>query len=121
MMTKVKEVIEIPEAVCAGHLWLATDLVETHPITNELEWELAKLKGYETMGPKHFVSMIENPLNDPWGRKLIPWMWDLSNVEMEWEELKGGSVGYRLETQFRYSTVAGKPLCLYRYKLIPHG
>ena len=105
------ELIDVSESVCAGDLWLATDLVEKYPITNELEWELAKIKGYETMGPMHFVSVIENPRNDPWGRMLLPWKWELSNVELEWEELEGGSVGYRLETNFRDSTVAGKPDC----------
>ena len=118
-MRKVKgmTIIDVSESVCGGELWLATELVEKYPITNKHEWELAKIKGYETMGPMHFVSMIENPLNDPWGRKLLPWSWELSDDELEWEELEGGSVGYRLETNFRYSTVAGLPVCLYRYRL----
>ena len=118
-MRKVKkvEIIDVSESVCAGELWLATELVEKYPITNELEWELAKIKGYETMGPMHFVSMIENPLNDPWGRKLLPWMWELSNVELEWEKLHGGAKLHRLQAYFRYTTVAAKPACLYRYEL----
>ena len=118
-MRKVTEVIEIPEAACAGHLWLAANLVEKYPITNEHEWELAKIKGYETDEcPMHFVSMIENPLYDPWGRKLIPWLWELGNVEMEWQPLERADKRiYRLEANFRYSTVGGKPVCLYRYKL----
>jgi hypothetical protein len=117
-MTKVKEVIEIPEAVCAGDLWLAEELVKKYPIVNKHEWELSKVKGYncdET--PLHFISVIENPLYDPWGRKLIPWIWELSNVELEWEKLHGGVKLHRLQAYFRYTTVAGKPACLYRYEL----
>ena len=119
-MTKVKEVeiVEISESVCAGDLWLAEELVKKYPIVNELEWELSKVKGYncdET--PLHFNSMIENPLYDPWGRKLIPWMWELSNVELEWEMLRGGARLHRLQAYYRYTTVAAKPACLYRYEL----
>ena len=118
-MRKVKEIIEIPEAACAGELWLPTELVEKYPITNELEWELAKIKGYETdKCPMHFVSMIENPLYDPWGRKLLPWSWELESKVVEWQVLERADKRiYRLEANFRYSTVGGKPVCLYRYRL----
>lgn len=116
-MRKVKEIIEIPESVCAGDLWLATELVKKYPIVNELEWELSTVKGYNSTAPLHFVSVIENPMHDPWGRKLIPWMWELANVEIEWEKLHGGVKLYSLKTCFRYTTVAGKPACLYRYEL----
>ena len=117
-MRKVKEIIEIPESVCAGDLWLAEELVKKFPIANKHEWELSTVKGYNpTSAPLHFVSVIENPLWDPWGRKLIPWLWELGNVEMEWEKLHGGVKLHRLQADFRYTTVAGKPACLYRYQL----
>ena len=99
--------------------WLAEELVKTYPIVNELEWELSRVKGYNDDTPLHFISVIENPSCDPWGRTLIPWTYEYANVEMEWEKLHGG-VKLLLDNPepqayYRYTTVAKKPACLYRY------
>ena len=111
------EIVEISESVCAGDLWPATELVKKHPIVNKHEWELSQVKVYNDDTPLHFISAVENPLYDPWGRTLLPWMWELSNVELGWEKLHRALVLHRLQADFRYTTVSGKPTCLYRYQL----
>lgn len=93
-----------------GLSWQVDKLLEKHPIENIKEW---KIDGTSNRYPM-IVSIVENPVYDPWGRKTVAWNFkDGDGNKYNWVKV---SMTVKNYTMFRYTTIKGIPIKLWQKK-----
>lgn len=93
-----------------GLSWQVDKLLEKHPIENIKEWKIDKTSNRYPM----IVSIVENPVYDPWGRKTIAWNFkDGDGNKYNWVKV---SMTVKNYTMFRYTTIKGIPIKLWQKK-----
>ena len=84
-----------------GLSWQVDKLLEKYPIENIKEW---KIDGTSNRYPM-IVSIVENPVNDPWGRPTIAWNFkDGDGNKYNWIKVSMTVENYE---KFRYTAIEG--------------
>lgn len=93
-----------------GLSWQVDKLLEKYPIENIKEW---KIDGTSNRYPM-IVSIVENPINDPWGRPTIAWNFkDGDGNKYNWIKV---SMTVKNYDKFRYTTIKGIAVKLWQTK-----
>ena len=93
-----------------GLSWQVDKLLEEYPIENIKEW---KIDGTSNRYPM-IVSIVENPINDPWGRKTIAWNFkDGDGNKYNWIKVSMTVKNYE---KFSYTTIKGIAVKLWQTK-----
>ena len=59
------------------------DIVKEFPIVNEVEWERwVEPHNYRS----HLIAIVPNPKNDPWGRRMLPYVTNDDKTPKMWPE-----------------------------------
>ena len=101
----------------SGKQWAEPTLLRKFPTTN-LSWHIGR---HEDIGYERFFVLNENNLhenNDPWGRVMIPWRKnEQDTTTYKWSDTEPVyDLPENLDFQFRWTTVTGKRVKLWRKK-----
>jgi len=101
----------------SGKQWAEPRLIKQYPTTNDA-WHIGR---QEDIAYERYIVLDENNLHeakDPWERYMRPWRKnDTDTTTFAWSDTEPVyDLAENLEYQFRWTTVAGKRIKLWRKK-----